>query len=214
MKRWFAAAACAVVLAASGSASANVLALSPLASGGFGNPIGLNLGWSFQVTVPVKVTALAYFEDSDPDPLQGSHTVGIWADGDGANPLAIASVDPGDTVIDIPLSNGTQHFYVQTIAGVVLTPGNTYVVSGTPNGADTIYQAPFFTLGAEILFVSDRYGSTPGGYAESGNGSVQAWLGGNFLYELADVAAAPEPGTLALLLGPLAAIAWRRRARC
>lgn len=210
MKQWLAAATCAAALATGGGADAGVLALSPLDSGGFGNPAGLNLGYAFQVTVPISVTALAYFEDSDPDPLQGTHTVGIWRDGNPGAALALASVSPADPVIDIPLSNGTQHFYYAAIAPVTLNPGDTYVVSGTPDSRDTFYEAPFFTLGAEIAFVQGRYGTTAGGYAET-NGGGHALLGGNFLYELASVTTVPEPSGALLLIAPLALLAARWR---
>lgn len=205
-------AAVAALLAAGGTARADVLALTPGFGGGsYGNPIGLNLGYAFQVTAPIMVTALAYFEDSDPDPMQGTHTVGIWANGGGA-PVASASVSAADPVVDFAHNPVPEHFNYHAITPVLLSTGVTYVVSGTPFSTDTFFTADNFVMGAGILFVEGRYGTTAGGYAESVYSPVWAPLGGNFLYELA-AAQVPAPGAAGLLAMAAAALFLRGRRR-
>lgn len=193
-----------------GYSFASTLALTPHATGGgYGNPAGYDWGYAFQVTTPISVSALAYYEDSDPAPLQSTHTVGIWIDGQPSTPLATATVHPGSSIITIS-GSPNHYFYYTSITPVVLNTGTTYVVAGSPGSGDTMYVTPAFTSGAEIAYIEGRYGYGQGGYA--GSAYSYAAFGGNFLYEPAS-APVPLPASLWLFVSGLVALTLRRRAR-
>ncbi len=183
---------------------ADTLGVFTSADGVFVNTGIWTLGYSFQVNVPITVTALAVF-DAGADGLNVSHDVGIW-DARG-NLLASTTVAAG--TVD-PILDGYRY---AAIAGLALTAGEIYYV-GSVNGidGDGWLQDPSVLIAApEIVYLSRQYQASSGTLVFPdlvGSGST-GYFGGNFLF----ASTVPEPGT-ALLLGigfGVVGLAFRRR---
>ena len=137
-------------------------------------------GWSFNVTAPVWVSSLGYF-DSNSLGLLDNHTVGIF---NNAGILLTSTVVPSGTAGTLIGS-----FNYSPIAPIELSPG-TYYVLGTQQGslganpADPIaYEFSSLTTIPEINIVAGvASNGTPGTltFANSGFGYM-AYMGPNFL---------------------------------
>lgn len=179
-------------------------------------------GWEFRVTAPISVTALGIF-DGDADGLVDPHTVGLWTDS--ANLLASLTVPEGTGTTKVG-----NFRYVDLVAPVQLTPGQSYVIGalylgiqggGTldpdPDDRDifiSIGHTPLRVFAPEIEFIDPRISSQqtsgllfPTVQSLSGFGAI---LGPSFLFKAAQV---PEPSTFALFGVALLGLGWSYRAR-
>ena len=165
-----------------------------------------NVGWQFNVTSTVIVTALGIM-DIGSNGLTDQHIVGLWDNG--GSLLAQTTITNASTVVASAYASGRWLF--NDIAAQILAPG-TYVIGAFyPTGADQVIgSATGFTTIPEITFAASRTSMTnsftqPGVY-----GLVEPGVfGPNF-----QVSAVPEPASF-LLLGVGLVGLWygRRRAR-
>lgn len=169
---------------------------------------GWTLGFEFQVTRAVQVSALGAY-DSAQDGLAARATVGLWEDGPVPTLLAMVQVPSGAAA-----SLDGFFRFVDTQA-VLLLPDHLYVVAafyeddlasslGTGNGGTGSFDA-------RLSQVVDRSSDSGFELPIGSDGQRGAWLGGNL--QLQDLRSVPEPATaglaaLALLAGGVGA---RRR---
>lgn len=203
----FAALACAVVGPAE-RARAQTLGSTFVAPGAaLGRGYNYTLGYAFNVTAPVAVTSLAYYDDGR-DGLAFSHDVGLW---NASGQLLARATVPAGT------AGALVDFFrlVQLGTPVTLDVGNGYVVGGF-NPADGEV-GTFYTVGrtspAGITFVDSRYviGTSLADPTDVG-GSGGGYYGGDF--GIGAVSAVPEPADVVLVAVGLAGttiVARRRR---
>ncbi len=163
---------CAVALAGCGgssgdsstSATSATPACTPQAAITLGGPFdgaanGRALGFSFQVSVPMELSALGAFEVVDPnhrdsitlmpDPIPGITTpieVGLY---DSMGLVASGTVQATDPLID-------GYRYV-TIPSVMLQPGETYTILGNFHGSEAFFawqNTPDFTYRPSVTFTA------------------------------------------------------------
>jgi len=180
------------------------------------------IGWEFNITTSKVVTALGVFDENG-DGLFGhlSQEVAIW-NASGASPLAQVTITNASTVV-ASVDTGAPFYpgrwlFENLSAPIVLSPGN-YVL-GVDNGGDDSWLAgrfnPTLFLAPDVTYLRFRYSSSPTPGLDFPDGiSVTrdvGFFGPNLLLE--DVAAVPEPASLALWgLGALGCAigAYRRR---
>jgi hypothetical protein len=160
------------------------------------------VGWQFNVTEPIAVNGLQWFDDGA-DGLSMDHEVGIWSP---SGDLLVSVVVPGGTGAN--LVDGL--WRTVEIAAIILEPGEGYTVGGY-NGAfstDRLAYGVDQQTHAAITYVAGTYS------------------GMNGLFEIPTTLAAgqpglygpgfqllPAPGTVVLLLIGAANIMGRRRCR-
>jgi len=166
-----------------------------------------NVGWQFNVTSTVIVTALGIM-DIGSNGLTDQHIVGLWDNG--GSLLAQTTITNASTVVASAYASGRWLF--NDIAGQTLAPG-TYVVGAFyPTTADQVIgSATGFTTIPQITFAASRT-STTNSFTQPGvYGLVEPGVfGPNFQVS----AAVPEPASLSLLgVGLLGLWCGRRGAR-
>ena len=167
-----------------------------------------NVGWQFNVTSSVLVTALGIM-DAGSDGLTDQHQVGLWDNG--GSLLAQTTITNASTVVASAYGSGCWLF--NDIAGQTLAP-STYVIEAFyPTTADQVIgSATGFTTIPQITFAASRASMTnsfeqPGVY-----GLVEPGVfGPNFQ---ASATGVPEPASLLLVgVGLVGLCCVRRRAR-
>lgn len=131
---------------------------------GFNNE--LSLGWSFAVSQPVQIEALAFFDHfvADDDGLNFDHLVRVWTD-DAEPQLIVASViTNASSSIPTVATNG--RWLVNNVAPVFLLPGN-YVIGADDPPCSGIACDRYRLVAAEftipqITFGEARSASPPG----------------------------------------------------
>jgi hypothetical protein len=162
------------------------------------------LGWQFDLSQSITVTALGAFDDSQ-DGLAESHDVGIW--NSAGNLMGMTTVSAG--TVD-PLVNQFRYSSVSFTLG----PGTYEIGALWLDGADNnTFQGDVtsFTTGTGVSFIQNSY--IAGGTLTDPTNTVDneaAFFGPNFLYNTNN--STPEPGTLVLLgSGLLGAVGVIRR---
>ena len=126
----------------------------------------LTLGWSFEVTHPIKVHSLAFYDhfESDEDGLAFDHQVRIWTDGQSAQLMATSLITNDSSPINSIAENG--RWLANPIMPVVLLPGSYVIGADDPACPGTVCDrfrliATEFTI-PEIVFGEARSASPPG----------------------------------------------------
>jgi hypothetical protein len=150
-----------------------------------------SLGWEFTLNNNINVTNLGVY-DQNGDGLTSSHDVGIFRVSDGAL-LTSTTIVTTDT-----LDSG---FRYKPVSNTLLTTGQSYRIAAvyTLGGTDQYPGISSYTADGAINFVTDRFTqiATLTNPTSTG-GFTNAWLSSNFKFTSAT--AAPEPGTLALII--------------
>jgi hypothetical protein len=163
------------------------------------NVIQFTIGWEFNVSQPIVVDGLGYW-DRLANGLASAHDVAIWTAGGGLVTSATVPNGTGGALID-------SFRYVSTTP-TTLVPG-TYVIGGYSASGDLVAdQASSISTIPQITFVKNR--ATPG----SGGGIIfptstlpsqgQGFFGPNFTV-------VPEPGCFAVLGISACALTLSRR---
>ena len=208
---------CGIVLAGlfavCGQAQAATVGLLNFTGGGLTSNVDANLGWQFQVTAPITVSHLGYF-DREADGLIGSHQVGLWLN-DGTL-LAQTTVQAGTASAIIGPTNdpgGSREgaFRYEPIAPVTLLPGTDYVIAGKITAAA---DAPFFSTAAtfdpQVQFINGRFGGSPTfGFPTALFSNTGGYFGPNFAGNVDAII--PEPATASLGLLSVVGLMLRRR---
>ena len=115
------------VYAGSLSAQLQTLALDFTGEDTNGFQAELTLGWSFEVTHPIRLNALGFFDhfEADEDGLMFDHLVRVWTDTTTPELLTSSLITNDSTFVNSMASNGRWLF--NEIAPVALLPGN-YVI--------------------------------------------------------------------------------------
>jgi hypothetical protein len=167
-------------------------------------------GWAFTISVPVTVTQLGLFDQGN-NGFVNSHQVGLWDNA--GNLLTSTTIGSGLSGTAVVSGSGFGAFRYVDTASVVLASG-TYVIGASyvNSDADTIrVSATSTTMTAGFAFVEGRT------LQNSGFGFPSATTSGNRSFgpnlRIAN-AAAPEPGSLALILTSVAGSIAMRRRKC
>jgi hypothetical protein len=169
-----------------------------------GNP-PFTLGWTFTVDDDIVVTQLGLF-DSLQNGLVESHEIGIW-DEVGAL-VATATIGSGVSgqLIDnfryvgiVPVTLGAGAYTIGAFFG---TGDEPLVFAGSAMG---------FATSPHVDFVSAAYLNQAGLTLPDSLITGEGYFGPNFTRDDINVAAVPEPGTLALIASGIAGLGWRRR---
>jgi PEP-CTERM motif len=181
-------------------------------TGGFTTPFTTSQGtggWEFSVgATPVTVNALGFWDEGG-DGIGNSHQVGLWDSSQ--NLLRSGTVTNASTIVASTSLDGRWLFV--SIPQITLSNG-TFVVAATYDGRggadpDLARVAPFTTTMPGITLITGRQAIGAG--LPFPNQVLAFNVFGPTLANL-NGAAAPEPGTAALLAtGALGALALRRR---
>ena len=142
------------------------LALDFTGEGTNGFLFELSLGWSFEVTQPVRVEALGFFDhfESDENGLSFDHRIRLWTDDE--NPELLASSAISNDSLPVPSAASNGRWLFNEIMPVLLLPGN-YIIGAddppcTSNTCDRYrLVSAEFTI-PEIIFGEARSASPPG----------------------------------------------------
>jgi hypothetical protein len=166
-------------------------------------------GFSFEVTIPVSVTRLGWF-DRLQDGFNNAHEIGIF---EGSGALVTSATVPAGTTA--PLEHD---FRWVAIAPVQLAPGQTYVIAGTdpaPTADPFRFQASGVSYDARVGFLESRWisSSTLTLPVNNNPSDDDGYFGPNFTIEAVDIPALSLAGrvTLGMLLGLVALAGLRRR---
>jgi hypothetical protein len=188
------------------------LILLALATTAYGGPLGVDytdptiietissyvLGYGFNVTQPVQIIGLAFYDDYG-DGLLESHDVGLWDPL--RNLIAQATVGPSSPLI------GLAPFRWATITPVPLAIGDDYRVAAVTGSENYSAEPSTLIVDPHIEFVFDQYADgTTLVYPDLTLGAVGAWGGNVVLSE-----GVPEPSSLLLFGGGALALLLRRR---
>lgn len=115
-------------------------------------------GWEFTVQSDLTVTSLGVYDCGDNGMTQ-SHQVGIW---DKAGPQLV-------TTVTIPAGSGSDlvdHFRHQTIPGLTLEAGHSYVIAATypQSGTDCVVTHGSFAIDPRVSYVVGREIFSPLGF--------------------------------------------------
>jgi hypothetical protein len=196
----------ALMLAAvAGIASATPAITFNEATGSSGFQSNQSVGWQFNVTAPVTVTGLGWF-DEGANGLGREHTVGIW---DSSGNLL--------TSILVPIGTGAGldgQYRTVSIVPIVLGVGSGYIVGGQnfTDSGDRLAFDVAHAVNAALQFVDATFSNLnntferPTNFSTANNGFYGP------MFSVQAEAAAPLPGTLALFgLGVLVVGLARRR---
>ncbi len=196
--------AVSLVAAFTGSARASSLGIEVISGSTSNTVINTTVGWEFDVTRPITIDALGYY-DLNGDGLLNSYPVGIWTtDGE---LLATATIAAGtnSTLID--------SFRFEAIHPIKLTPGS-YVIGAVANTSsfsdDRLVDLATITTGDRVVYVRNAASTIqspdllfPDTYFPTqGTG----FFGPNFTYT-----PVPEPSSLVLLTVGIGLGVARRR---
>ena len=200
--------AAAVVVAPLGATSAAAIGVD-IASGGFAQNIGnYTLGWGFDVTAPVTITSLGFW-DEGANGLGAPHDVGLWkSDGTLLASTTVSAASP----ITVASASGLGNWVFQPIAPITLGAG-TYQVGGVSNDAE-LYRTDVTTISLDPLlsnFNSNLFAA--GSALQFMDKQEDSFLWYGLFGANLQVQPAHEPGTLALLGLGLAGLAAARRRR-
>jgi hypothetical protein len=94
----------------------------------FTNPIEFTIGWAFDVTTPVRVTALGVWDEGLNGP-NSAHGVGLWT---GAGALLASTTVPADLGAELKVASAVSQgqWLFETIPTLTLDPGH-YVMGAT-----------------------------------------------------------------------------------
>jgi len=161
-----------------------------------------NLGFSFTANQDLTVVGLGnWFGGEFPQ----DQLVGLWDDQ--GDLLASAAVSNSDATV------GNGAWKIHSIAPVALVAGHTYIVGGQ-GGAYYTGGLPTVTIDPRITYGTDLYVGVNDGdpltMPTATEGLPYGWFGGNVQF---GIAAVPEPGSWALMLGGFSLVgsAMRRR---
>ena len=165
------------------------------------------LGFAFDVTSPIKIDGLGYF-DAGKNGLFGMVDLGLWDIN--RNLLAAITIPAGTTA---PLDNWFRWKPIQT--ALTLSRGR-YVVAGFTHSATDLYAGgmswPDLTASTGITYVGSMHNGSSSGLTYPNGGPQggpysppQGWFGGNV-----HIAPVPEPSTwvagcaaLLVVVGPM-----------
>jgi hypothetical protein len=173
-----------------------------------------SLGWKFQATSNVIVSALGFYDDKG-NGLTESHQVGIFKE-DGTL-VASTTVNPGDPEIG--------HFVYHQVPGIGLQAGQYYRIAAVTGDENYTFWPTGFHSNPGIKYTYDSYyypsGTTQLLFPDQSlgfNAGNAGFFGPNFLLSgsaRGNGLGTPEPGSLTLLclgLAGLGGYVWRRRA--
>ncbi len=171
----------------------------------FGNGVnGETIGWRFQAVTVLNVSSLGYWDQTPGTPLASSHQVGLWTD---------SGTLLGNVTVQVNSGLVGSFRYEPLGSPITLTAGDFYRVGAldlSSDGDNYTSNVTSLTTDPRITFTGSTRNNTNEGFtfpAVHGAG-IQGRFGPNLLI----AAAAPEPGTLALLaLGIVGGIVARRR---
>ena len=161
-----------------------------------------SVGWQFNVTAPVTVTGLGWF-DQNADGLSHAHQVGIW---DPAGALLTSGTVPAGAAAGFD-----GQFRTIPVTPITLVPGNGYIVGGENFAASVdriASDVPSQTLDPRVSYVDATFSGIGSGFTRptSFSVAVTGFYGPSF--------SVPEPSScVALAVGCAALVARRRRAR-
>jgi Domain of unknown function (DUF4082) len=202
--------AVALLLAAATTAHADPILTFNEATGSTGNNLNHTVGWQFNVTTPVTVTGLGWF-DAGGNGLAVGHTVGIW---DPSGGLLASVMIPDGT--GAPLDG---QFRTVDVTPFDLPAGDGYIIGGqnsTSNSERLAFDVAQM-VDPRINFVGPTFDTaaglnrptTPAPVATTG------FYGPSFSVTPADATAMPEPRSVAiwtvLLIGGFAACVILKR---
>lgn len=156
---------------------------SPISFTSFGD---FNLGWQFQATQAITVTALGYYNAGG-----DSHQVGIYALG-GGSPLVTATITSADTPY------GNWHF--ESLTSPLVLSAGTYRIVGQSKSTSYAYEVNGLSVDPRIQL---QNGYFAGGGALAYPTTATSWagyFGPNFQLASPPPSAVPEPGT-GMLMG-------------
>lgn len=174
-------------------------------TGGEGNS-SLMRGWIFDLSGPVSVTSLGWYDSSE-DGLVDSHQVGIWTSG-------------GSLLVSGTVASGTAGAldgffrYTSSLTGTTTLGSGRYVIAGLSTSGDANYRnlsASSVTFGNGISYLSDVVGQNSFGFSDTPGGFDVGYFGPNFQYSAGNVV--PEPATWAMLVLGFGMVGWSARRR-
>lgn len=166
---------------------------------------GCTMGWTFNVTSPVSVTALGLFDHAS-NGLADDHEVGLW---NASNTLlSSVTVTNAGFVVSSGVTGIRGRWIFMDVADITLPVGQYVIGAFYPTGGDGSLMASPLTLASEITFGQNRY--KPGSSLElpdfTSQGIDPSYFGPNLLID-----PVPEPASFVLVAAGLATLLFTRR---